>query len=142
MRRLGSASFLVSRVVVMQPVGVDTYARFFFRPAGRIGRQEFALGIALILVVDIVVLMPLVGRGQTEPGLLLLLALLSIPIIVAQLVLVAKRCHDIGRPGSYLLILFVPVLGLAWLVALLLIPGKPEPNAYGPAPRFDAPGGE
>lgn len=129
---------MVSRVVVMQPVGVDTFLRFFFRPAGRICRQEFALGIALILAVDVVILTLLFRGAAPEPGPVLLLAVLSIPIVVAQLVLVAKRCHDIGLPGVYLLLLFVPILGLAWLVALFVIPGNAGPNAYGPPPRFEA----
>lgn len=122
----------------MQPVGVDTFLRFFFRPAGRIGRQEFVLGIALIFAVDVVILTLLLGGDAPEPGLVLLLTVLSIPIVVAQLVLVAKRCHDIGLPGVYLLLLFVPILGLAWLVALFVIPGNARPNAYGPPPLFAA----
>ena len=80
----------------------------------------------------------LVARDALSPPLLVLLAMLGLPLFVAQLVLVAKRCHDIGLPGSYVLLLFVPVLGLAWLVALAIIPGNPGPNAYGAAPRFAA----
>jgi uncharacterized membrane protein YhaH (DUF805 family) len=120
----------------MHPVGINVLARFFFRPAGRIARREYALGVGLILALNAAVFVFLLGRGEPAPGVVFFLTVLAIPFFVAQLVLVAKRCHDIGLPGSYLLLLFVPVLGLAWLVALAVLPGNPGPNAYGPAPRF------
>lgn len=125
----------------MHPVGVNALARFFFRPAGRIARREYALGVGLILSVNVAAFSFLVGGGEPEPGTLFLLTVLAIPFFVAQLVLVAKRCHDIGLPGSYVLLLFVPIVGLAWFVALAFLPGNPGPNVYGPAPRFaDVPG--
>ena len=120
----------------MNPVGVSTLATFFFRPAGRIARREYALGVGLIVAVNLAVFAYLVARDALAPPLLVIVAVLGLPLFVAQLVLVAKRCHDIGLPGSYVLLLFVPVLGLAWLVALAVIPGNPGPNAYGGAPRF------
>lgn len=120
----------------MHPVGVNALARFFFRPAGRIARREYALGIGLILAVNVAVFSFLVGRGEPEPVSVVLLTVLATPFFVAQLVLVAKRCHDIGLPGSYVLLLFVPIVGLAWFLALAFLPGNPGPNVYGPAPRF------
>ena len=120
----------------MHPVGVNTLARFFFRPAGRIARREYALGVGLVVAVNLAVFTFLTARDALAPPVLLMVLLLCLPLLVAQLVLVAKRCHDIGLPGSYLLLLFVPVLGLAWLVALGVLPGNPGANAYGPAPRF------
>lgn len=120
----------------MHPVGVNALARFFFRPAGRIARREYALGVGLILAVNVAIYSFLLARGEPAPLLIFFLTVLAIPFLVAQLVLVAKRCHDIGLPGSYLLLLFVPVLGLAWFLALAVLPGNPGPNAYGPAPRF------
>jgi uncharacterized membrane protein YhaH (DUF805 family) len=126
----------------MHPVGVNALLRFFFRPAGRIARREYAIGIGVILSVNVAVFSYLLGHGEPPPFMVLFLTILAIPFFVAQLVLVAKRCHDIGLPGSYLLLLFVPVLGLAWFVALGFLPGNPGPNAYGPAPRFAAPGAQ
>lgn len=60
---------------------------------------------------------------------------LWLPFFAAQLVLSAG--HDIGPPGSYAL-LPVLVLGPARLAVLVIIPGNPGPNAYGPAPRLAA----
>ena len=125
----------------MNPVGVDAFASFFFRPAGRIARQEYVLGFGLVMALNVAGFMLILAGGA--PDLIVLaIAMLWFPFLVAQLVLVAKRCHDIGLPGIYLVLVFVPILGLAWLVALAVIPGNPGPNAYGPAPRFSAGPGE
>ena len=85
------------------------------------------------MAVNLAVFAFLVARDALAPPVLVLVAVLGLPLFVAQLVLVAKRCHDIGLPGSYVLLLFVPVLGFAWLVALAVMPGNPGPNAYGAA---------
>jgi uncharacterized membrane protein YhaH (DUF805 family) len=122
----------------MNPVGVSALATFFFRPAGRIARREYALGVGLIVAVNLAVFTFLVARDALAPPVLIVVAALGLPVLVAQLVLVAKRCHDIALPGSFVLLVFVPLLGFAWLVALAIIPGTPGPNAYGPAPRFAA----
>ncbi|MCB1501053.1 MAG: DUF805 domain-containing protein [Bauldia sp.] len=125
----------------MSPVGVDTFASFFFRPAGRITRQEYALGLGFVFALSLAGLSLLLAGGA--PALVVVaMSVLWFPFLVAELVLIAKRCHDIGLPGIYLVLVFVPFLGLAWLVALALIPGNPGPNAYGPAPHFAAVPGE
>jgi uncharacterized membrane protein YhaH (DUF805 family) len=125
----------------MNPVGVDTLASFFFRPAGRIARREYVLGIGLVMVLNVAGFM--VVLSDNAPDLIVIaIAMMWLSFLVAQLVLVAKRCHDIGLPGIYLVLVFVPILGLAWLVALAVIPGNPGLNAYGPAPRFAAEPGE
>jgi uncharacterized membrane protein YhaH (DUF805 family) len=121
----------------MRAVGVSALTHFFFRPVGRIARREYALGAGVILSVSLAALSLLAARPGIATAFLLLLVVAGVAFLVAQLVLVAKRCHDIGLPGSYVLLLFVPLVGIAWLAALAIIPGTPGTNAYGPAPRFD-----
>ena len=74
---LGSAAPSVSLVVSMHPVGVNALARFFFRPAGRIARREYVLGVGLILSVNLAVFSFLLGRGEPPPGLVFFLAVLE-----------------------------------------------------------------
>ena len=57
-------------------------------------------------------------------------------ILVALLMLVAKRCHDMGLPGSFLVVLLVPGIQIVWLAALFLVPGSAGPNPYGLKPIF------
>jgi len=110
--------------------------RFFFRAEGRIGRMEYALGTAFILAVDLAAILFLIARTDLAASALLVVAVAGLPLTVAELVLVAKRCHDIGLPGSFILLLAVPPIGVFWLIALALIPGDQKPNLYGAPPRF------
>ena len=111
---------------------------FFFRPVGRIGRTEYALGIGTLVAIEAAVVTYFLGHEDSRPGRgPLLLVLVGLPVLVAEFVLVAKRCHDIGLPGLFVVLLFVPVLGVGWLLLLAGMPGSPGLNPYGAPPGFD-----
>jgi uncharacterized membrane protein YhaH (DUF805 family) len=60
-------------------------------------------------------------------------------VAYAQLAVYAKRFHDRGKSGWWVLIALVPVIGFVWiLIELGMLPGDPLPNAYGP-PEEGAP---
>ena len=120
----------------MTPAGLDQILSFFFRPHGRISRREFGLGTLVILFLDLAILVFLARRGTPQPALILAMLALGLPLTIAQFVLVAKRCHDLNLPGSFVLLLVVPAFNAVWLLMLAVIPGDPAPNAYGPPPRF------
>jgi uncharacterized membrane protein YhaH (DUF805 family) len=119
----------------MRPVDLDALAAFFFRANGRIARGEYALGVAFIDALAFALLFFVIARMDAQPPYLLLL-LVDLPLVAAFFVVAAKRCHDIGLPGSFVLLLLVPIVGLGWLVALAFIPGSAGPNSYGPEPEF------
>ena len=114
----------------------DQLVSFFFRPQGRIGRGEFALGAGVIYAIGLAVLSLMVTRTSADGGAVLLAFVLSLPFTAAFLVLVVKRCHDMGLGGGFLILLFVPFVGIGWLLALFLMPGTNGPNLYGPQPQF------
>ena len=122
----------------MRPASASELLIFFFRPVGRIGRTEYALGIGTVVAIEAAVVTFFLGHEDSDPGAaLLLLALVGLPVLVAEFVLVAKRCHDVGLPGLFVVLLFVPVLGVAWLLLLAGMPGSPGINPYGAPPGFD-----
>src|SRR5262249_19254365 len=107
----------------MRQVTASDLFAFFFRPIGRIGRTEYAPGIGTLVSVELAVLTYALGRDEVDPGAAFLLVMVGLPIVVAELVIVAKRCHDVGLPGLFVVLLFVPVLGVGWL---LLLAGMPD----------------
>ena len=117
----------------MHPVSASQFVAFFFNAAGRITRREYVLGILFVYSAAFTVIFFIATRMEDQPEISLGL-LINLPLVVSLLVLMAKRCHDLGLPGSFVLLVIVPVVGVVWLVALAFIPGKPGPNAYGPAP--------
>lgn len=119
----------------MRPVDIDALVGFFFRAHGRIARSEYALGVAFIDALAFSLLFFIIARMDAHPP-YLFLTIIDLPLIAAFFVVAAKRCHDIGLPGSFVLLLLVPIVGIGWLIALAFIPGSAGPNAYGPEPEF------
>jgi uncharacterized membrane protein YhaH (DUF805 family) len=119
------------------PASTEQIIRFFFRVDGRIGRQEYALGITVVYALNFSILFYLIVRETMSPVGIVLLLLVDIAILVGLAVLMAKRCHDIGLPGLYFLLILVPLIGLFWPIVLALLPGNPGANAYGPPPTFE-----
>ena len=122
----------------MPPASLEQIVAFFFRPQGRISRREYILGTFFILFVNLALLSLLLTHGtvQTDAGFLFMAMFLGLPLTIAQLVLMAKRGHDFGLPGVFVLLLIVPFVGFGWVVTLFLWPGNKNPNAYGPPPVF------
>ena len=119
----------------MPPAGLDQVLAFFYRPHGRIGRAEYALGLTLVYAVNLTLLSVFFFRAP-EAGGLIAAMLLTLPLLLGLFVIVVKRCHDLGLPGSFVVLLFVPVVGVVWMIALLFIRGNQGPNLYGAPPSF------
>ncbi|HVY21274.1 MAG TPA: DUF805 domain-containing protein [Bauldia sp.] len=119
------------------PASTEQILRFFFRIDGRIGREEYALGIGVVYSLNLSILFYLIVRETMTPVTIVLLILFDLIILIGLAVLMAKRCHDLGLPGSYFLLILVPVVGLFWPFALAFLPGNPAANLYGPPPEFE-----
>ena len=121
----------------MRPVSASDLVRFFYTAGGRIGRQEYVLGVAFVYAVNAALIAFALHQPDRDLALGLVIMVTTFPSTVALFVLAAKRCHDMALSGAFAVILLVPAIGLLWLVALAVIAGSPGPNLYGPPPRFD-----
>jgi uncharacterized membrane protein YhaH (DUF805 family) len=118
------------------PDGLLQFLLFFFRADGRIGRPEYALGVGFLYAVNAALLSFALVHTDFDTDGLGLVMVAGLPSFAAICVLVAKRSHDLGLPASFVLLLFVPAIGLIWLVALAFLQGTSGPNVYGPEPRY------
>ncbi len=120
----------------MRPATTNQILHFFFRANGRISRIEYALGLIFLQAINLALLTVILTADNLTPEQVLPILVISLPLTVALAVIMAKRCHDIGLPGSFFLLALVPVIGLIWPIALVFVPGNPGANAYGPPPAF------
>lgn len=97
----------------------------FTNTEGRIGRTQYWIGIAVILVLQALSYM-LFGGGLVGIVSRLVITLIGLAVMI-------KRCHDFGQTGWLALISFIPFVGTLWTIALGLIPGHATSNKYGPA---------
>lgn len=130
--------------------GIKTYFLYPVRYqyadfSGRTDRKHFWLfqifyGTATLLVFLAVSLYGAFSNALTGPLPLLTSVLiigyfvLSLGLITPTLAVGCRRLHDCNFSGWWLLLLAVPY-GLLVLFVLFSLPGKPEPNRFGPAPK-------
>ena len=99
--------------------------------AGRIGRIAFwAVQIPVLALFYLygVHVDPLLARWfpySVFEGLTFALVLAA-PLIWVQCAIVIKRLHDRGKSGFWALLLFVPLLGLLWLLIDCALPPAPR----------------
>lgn len=100
-----------------------------FSSAGRIGRVRYltySMGIGLLIILAGVAL-----SAITSP---MLIFVAYAAMFYANFMLTIKRCHDFDTTGWLSLLIFVPLVGLIFM----LIPGTDGPNRFG---RKTAPNG-
>lgn len=106
----------------------------FFGFAGRISRGAYFLAGMLMMITVVFIIYRMALAQERGTGGAFWESLLSVVLLVslwAQAALGAKRMHDLGKPGVFAALLFVPVLNFVTFVALCLIPGEPGSNRYG-----------
>ncbi|QQS11816.1 MAG: DUF805 domain-containing protein [Rhodospirillales bacterium] len=111
---------------------------------GRINRGRFWKGILVLFAINIALVIINVAIGYLIGGILsTIIGLLSLLIYIASLwpsiVLGIKRFHDRGKPGIWVLIALVPVIGGLWyLIECGFLEGTKGPNQFGPDPLAGA----
>jgi uncharacterized membrane protein YhaH (DUF805 family) len=103
----------------------------------RIGRLEFFIWFTVSVVVCAIlmgIIAILTGSSlETRPTYPLSQALCLIFATVVLLRSMVSRFHDIGWSGWFVLLMFIPPVGILVLLFLLVMPGQKDPNAYGDA---------
>ena len=89
--------------------------------SGRATRSEywwFVLCEVLILGIASLI-------SDTLPG------LFALALVLPALAVGARRLHDIGRSGWWLLLMLVPFIGGLFLLYWAVLPSQPSANAFG-----------
>ncbi len=116
------------------------YTQIFFSFDGRIGRRQYWVALALI-VLPVIILASLAAMLATSAGQrtlhveLVLLVMSFIPLLWASLAVASKRCHDLNWSGWWSLNCLIPAGGFLFFVFLGLLRGTRGPNEYGQEPH-------
>lgn len=108
----------------------------YFNFEGRARRKEFwmfvlcnAIVVAIIGAIDSAIGVKIAN----SIGILTLIYELG--ILLPSLGVCARRLHDVGKSGWFMLITLIPLIGAIWLIVLLAKDGNPGSNEYGPNPK-------
>jgi uncharacterized membrane protein YhaH (DUF805 family) len=106
----------------------------FFKTSGRVNRAAYFLGQLLLAVIQLfpVYRATLVPEGSADHDMWLsIFVVVILATAWSTIVLNIKRLHDLGKPGVFVLFLFVPLVQLVVFLLLYVYPGQPGPNPYG-----------
>jgi uncharacterized membrane protein YhaH (DUF805 family) len=104
---------------------------------GRARRKEYWL----FTLVNVVVITGLsfvdvfAGLYGLEGEVGLLSGLYSLAVLMPSIAVGVRRLHDTDRPGWWMLMCFIPVLGFIVLIVFFLLEGTPGPNRFGEDPK-------
>lgn len=109
-----------------------------FTFGGRATRGEFWIGAGITFVLFLVrllinsILEAIPGEGAADSFFGIVVAVLTIAMLWTGIAVGVKRFQDRDKPGWWVLIGLIPVIGIFWLLFELGIqPGTPGPNRYG-----------
>lgn len=106
----------------------SNYATF----SGRARRSEYWWFVLFNLIVSVVLALVFGGNGMGGGN--LANSLWSLATLLPSLAVGARRLHDIDRTGWWLLIGFIPLIGLIVLLVFFTKKGTPGPNRFGTDP--------
>lgn len=102
---------------------------------GRIARKDWWIGIAIIFGISIVLSVLIGGGGLVQ-------FVVMIILFIGGLSLHIKRFHDRGKPGWWVFVFLIPIIGFIWMIVELgILEGDADANEYGPATTRAAAGG-
>ncbi|AYC31356.1 DUF805 domain-containing protein [Pseudomonas cavernae] len=106
-----------------------------FSLEGRIGRLRYlAWSLVLMLAGAGLFGIAAIGLGidQTLGAILMIAASIALMVVAVQIGV--QRLHDIDWSGWLLLLNLIPLVGSVFALLMLLVPGTPGANRYGPPP--------
>ena len=100
--------------------------------SGRARRAEFWWFVLGNLIVSIV--LSIIDGILGSNGILGLIY--SVGVLLPSIGVSIRRLHDTDRSGWWLLIGLIPLIGFLVLLYFYVQDGDPQPNQYGPSPKY------
>jgi len=103
---------------------------------GRASRTEFWMFALFNFIVSMVlaVIDNVIGT-KTAQGIGILGAIYGLAVLLPYLGVGARRLHDTGRSGWWLLLLLIPFIGWVVLLIFYVLESQAGENQYGPSPH-------
>lgn len=77
----------------------------------------------------------LLGTAIGESSIGVFYCLYGLAVVVPEMAVAVRRLHDVGKSGWMMFIVFIPLVGIIWLIILLLKDSEKGENEYGNNPK-------
>ena len=108
---------------------INPVKNHYFDFSGRASRQTYWMFILVYVIISVV--LTIIDRSM---GMNVLNMLFSLAVLLPSLGIAARRLHDTGMSGWWLLLSLIPFLGTIVLIIMLVRKGQDMANEYGPVP--------
>ena len=111
-----------------------------FTTKGRLNRKRYLiymLAIAAVMAGTKFTMSCMATLLTGDPNGALVMAITLMLALIAgagNVMMIIRRLHDLGKSGYFTLLVFVPVIGAIFSIALFFIPGQVGWNEYGSDP--------
>ena len=121
-------------------MGWDLYMQVLKKYAvfsGRARRKEYWFYVLwyLIISIGLAIVDNIIGTYSAKAGIGLLGGIYALALLIPGISVTVRRLHDTGRPGWWLLIILIPLIGAIVLLVFMLLDSQPGDNEYGPSPK-------
>ncbi|MEY3018496.1 MAG: hypothetical protein RL336_1631 [Pseudomonadota bacterium] len=116
-----------------------TVLKKYFEFSGRARRAEYWYFTLFNVIFSIVlgVIDAVIAAGNSS-DIGVLGGLYSLALFIPSLAVAVRRLHDTGRSGWWMLMIFIPLIGVIVLLVFMVMNGEASDNEYGPDPKADA----
>ena len=107
--------------------------------SGRARRKEYWFFVLFNVIINFVLaFLDGMLHMTTSTGIGVLSGLYTLAVLIPSIAVAARRLHDTGRSGWWMLIAFIPLIGWLVLLFFMVLDSQPGTNAYGPNPKEGA----
>lgn len=112
---------------------LNNYAGF----SKRARRKEYWMFVLFNMIFAFVaaIIDNVVGTASPELGYGVFYGLYSLAMFIPGLAVTVRRLHDVGKSGWMYFIIFIPIIGVIWLLVLLVTDSYSGENQYGQNPK-------
>ena len=106
--------------------------------SGRARRKEYWFFVLFNVIISLVLALIDVATDtfDSEAGIGLLGTIYGIAVMIPSIAVLVRRLHDTNRSAWWILIAFVPLIGVIVLIVFMFLEGKPDENDYGENPKL------
>ena len=112
---------------------LKNYAQF----SGRARRSEYWYFVLFNTIISIVLSFVdgMIGTFDLETGVGLFSGVYALLVFIPSLAVAFRRLHDTGRSAWWLLLFFIPLIGVI-VILIFLVQDSKEENEYGVSPKL------
>lgn len=104
---------------------------------GRAQRKEYwyFVLISIVIFVALNIVDHSIGTVVSKSGIGLFSGFYSVVVFIPNIAVSIRRLHDTNRTGWWILVNFIPLIGLLILLVFFVLDSTPGDNRFGPNPK-------